>query len=133
MYHTHVRTYNMVRTHIRTYNMIRTHIRTHNMGQEGSMNWKAPPPNVACPGIALLWCCPSNPTCPEVVWCVRCPDSPDHVLVELELEARDKSDGNFLELSILMCSWSLLTHTEMTSSLVSSCITRNGCCYDNTT
>lgn len=75
------------------------------------MNWKAPPPNVACPCAAcpgaacpgtacpLLWCCPSNPTCPKVVWCVRCPDSPDHALVELE--ARDKS---VLEWSILLCS-----------------------------
>jgi hypothetical protein len=105
--------------------------------QEGSMNWNAPPPRVACPANAcpLLWC-PNSPTCPEAVgWWVLllCADKPDQPLVELEFDANDKSEGNLLELSILICSWSLRTHTEMISSLLSSCNTRKECCYGNTT
>lgn len=69
---------------------------------------------------------------PEVFWCVLLLFA-DRALVELELEAKDMSEGNLLELSILICSCTLRTHTDMTSSFLSSCSTRNGCCCGHKT
>ena len=63
-------------------------------------------------------------------WCVLLLLLAERLLVELELDVRDISDGNRLELSILICSCTLRTHTEITSSFIpSSC--RKGCCYGN--
>jgi len=46
------------------------------------------------------------------------PESPDHPLAELDVDARDKSEGN--RFMIRNCSINLLTQAEITSSLLSS-------------
>ena len=46
------------------------------------------------------------------------PESPDHPLAELDVDARDKSEGK--RFIIRNCSINLLTQAEITSSLLSS-------------
>jgi len=58
-----------------------------------------------CPGIVLLNL-------------LLCPDMPDHPLAELEVDARETSEGN--RFMIRICSISFLTQAEITSSLLSS-------------
>lgn len=97
--------------------------------QEGSIYWKAPPPKVGWGGTLFVWCA-KRPMWPEVFWCVLLLLA-DRALVELELEAKDMSEGNLLELSILICSCTLLTHTDTISSFLLSFSTRNECCCGN--
>lgn len=54
----------------------------------------------------------------EVVMRLLCPEIPDLPLAELDVEARDMSEGKRFMMRI--CSMTFLTHTAMISSQLSS-------------